>query len=240
MPTRSKLPSWWNLNLQRIPHNNVFVDYSFPLGLARQKLISKVGTEWFAFVDDDVLVGEDWFNQLTRHIRPDVGAVDGREQYGFYNVKMTEALNAYRKSKGDFCLKLGERGRTVCTLLRSSVVKDWKPSRSDLSSWEDYELTQHVIKKGFRWLDVHCDATHFGWGFGNAAKKSLWHTEGLKKVCRSRQYSFHRYMLRLCCYPPWILLKTLFRKPPRTSNNMYIAVYSMWSNMWIVLGLIFK
>ena len=44
-------------------------------GEARQRGIQEVETEWFMFVDSDVILCEDWFRKASIHIRKDVGAI---------------------------------------------------------------------------------------------------------------------------------------------------------------------
>ncbi|MEM3356753.1 MAG: glycosyltransferase family A protein, partial [Candidatus Bathyarchaeia archaeon] len=46
---------------------------------ARQKGIAHVETEWFMFVDSDVVLCEGWFRKAEKHLAADVGAVWGIE-----------------------------------------------------------------------------------------------------------------------------------------------------------------
>ena len=97
---------------------------------------------------------------IKKQIAEDVGAIEGRTYIINDKPSINKAFNDHQKAKGSTELRRGDRGFLMCTLLRTKVVKDWKPSRNDLSTFEDYELTQHVLKKGYSWLVVDSDALH--------------------------------------------------------------------------------
>ena len=44
---------------------------------ARQKGIELLNTEWFAFVDSDIILNEGWFETVKKSIANDVGAIEG-------------------------------------------------------------------------------------------------------------------------------------------------------------------
>src|SRR5260370_36981116 len=48
---------------------------------ARQELMERVDTDWFAFVDDDVKLRPDWWSTVTDMINSDVGGVEGLWSY---------------------------------------------------------------------------------------------------------------------------------------------------------------
>src|SRR5207253_5353153 len=48
---------------------------------ARQELMERVDTDWFAFVDYDVKLKPDWWSAVTGKIGPDVGGVEGLWSY---------------------------------------------------------------------------------------------------------------------------------------------------------------
>ena len=41
---------------------------------AREKGIRRVSTDWFMFVDSDVILGRDWFRKAEKNVKSDVGA----------------------------------------------------------------------------------------------------------------------------------------------------------------------
>ena len=60
-------------------HNVKIVFDRVTRATARQKGISHVETDWFLFVDSDVVLCRDWYKKAQTYIQPDVGAVWGIE-----------------------------------------------------------------------------------------------------------------------------------------------------------------
>ena len=107
----------------------------------------KIATgEIILFVDDDIILGKDWFKRVSRYMIKNVGAIEGVD-LGKINREYIE-IGRY------------ERGLLCATLIRKDVVYDWKPRKGVETNFEDYDLTQHVIKKGFRWFRVNVPGTH--------------------------------------------------------------------------------
>lgn len=116
-------------------------------GKAREIGIEKVETEWFAFVDSDVILAENWFRKIERYIEPRVGAIEG-------NVKTP--LGEVQKTNGGRFRRLTEHVRrafTNCTLIRTSSVEAIEIPR-EMSVFEDQYIRKHIEKKGFQWLKV--------------------------------------------------------------------------------------
>ncbi len=88
-------------------------------------------------------MGEGWLNKVLRYIAKDVGAVEG------VSMKSKECVRISRY----------ERGCLLATLIRKSAVQDWTPRRGFESNFEDYDITQHIITKGLRWLRVNVPGT---------------------------------------------------------------------------------
>jgi len=165
--------------LEYLPIGNLIIETSRPLGLARMRAIQKVQTEWFAFIDDDVEIDEGWFGALTKYVQNDVGAVQGILQIKGLGEKWDNALNTTKISPSE--LKKGERGFTHNVLIRTKCVTDWKPSRSDLSAFEDYEISQHILNKGYRWLRVPVESFHkLSWA--KIWDNAIWAMQGWKKL----------------------------------------------------------
>lgn len=149
----------WMRNLELLPTNNLIVEKSVPLVKARAKAIEKVETDWLLFLDDDVYLTSEWWPQACSYIEPGVGAVQGREQIYGMGKKVEPEINRYRRQFPSRSLSLGMRGTTVDTLIRTEVVRDWKPTE-ELCAFEDYLLTQHILRKGFKFLDVNLPCWH--------------------------------------------------------------------------------
>lgn len=236
-----ELPSWWYKNLERIPVNKLVVERSSPLAWARMRAIQRVETEWFAFMDDDVLVGPTWFDEITSHIDADVGAVCGREQLRGYGEKWDEALNRYRRARGTVELKPGERGLTLDTVIRTDLVRDWKPSRRDLSSYEDYEITQHILAKGYRYIWVNVPVDHYSWNWRTLPWKTRWSASGLMKLRPTGWMHPAKFMARVLLAPV-VQFSRATRSLVRGENpapcSYRLLIYTLWQNLWIVTGLL--
>ena len=183
--------------LEHLPICNLIVETSSPLALARMRAIQKVETEWFAFIDDDVEINREWFKDGSRYVQDRVGAVEGITKIKGLGMKWDDALNSGRMIKRRVSeLRIGERGLTHNTLIKTSLVKDWKPSRSDLTTYEDYEITQHVLKKGYRWLRVPVGACHV-WSWHKVWTNGAWAMRGWKKLNLSPKVQARELLNRL-------------------------------------------
>src|SRR5947208_7955793 len=65
----------------RIPVHCLLTSSVIGPARARQELMERVDTDWFAFVDDDVKLRPDWWSAVTGKIGPDVGGVEGLWSY---------------------------------------------------------------------------------------------------------------------------------------------------------------
>lgn len=111
---------------------------------ARQKGIMAVQTEWFMFIDSDVVLCRGWFEKAVKNIAPKVGAVWGTEVWStLKNPKMLKLFLVVTR-------KIFEvRGGTHDTLIRASLVKDIQIP-SELHVFEDAYIKDHINKKGFK------------------------------------------------------------------------------------------
>jgi glycosyltransferase involved in cell wall biosynthesis len=111
---------------------------------ARQKGISQVSTDWFMFVDSDVVLCNDWFKKAQKYLGEDVGAVWGIEVWSTIQKQKTLKL---------FLLitrKIFEvRGGTHDTLIRTDLVQDIKIPQS-LHVFEDAYIKDWITSKGYR------------------------------------------------------------------------------------------
>jgi len=102
-------------------------------GKAREIGIKKVETLWFAFVDSDVILAKNWFNEMIKHLQPDVGAIEGP----IIGQKVNPRGRAY----------------TNCTLIKTDLVKDIKIP-DEMAVLEDQFIRKFIENKGYKWLKV--------------------------------------------------------------------------------------
>lgn len=239
--TKNKLPEYWQKNLERLPINNLIEERSKPLGMARAKAIQKVETDWFLFLDDDVLVGPKYWEKVKPFINNKIGSISVVEQMCNYKPSLCNLINNSRKNISDLFLQPGDRGTTVCTLMKTSIMKDWAPSRPDISAWEDYELTQHVLKKKYRWLQIQAPVLHPSWNLSRIPKQELWNAHGVKKVNPIGKFYPPKYMLRLCAYFPIMTQKNLIYSistSHKPKHGVKLTIFNSWRNLWIITGLL--
>jgi FkbM family methyltransferase len=110
-----------------------------------------------------------------------VAAVDGHLRIkGMDNLD--QYLNRLQLSEPKM-LKKGERSFGLWnTYCRTKVFQDWKPSRPDLTSWEDYELGNHVLGKNFEWITVPILNGYHNWDWDKVDRSALWSADGFKQT----------------------------------------------------------
>jgi glycosyltransferase involved in cell wall biosynthesis len=111
---------------------------------ARQKGIDAVTSEWFVFVDSDVVLCRNWYQKAQKLVADDVGAVWGTEVWS--TLKDPRALKMFllvTRKIFDY------RGGTHDTLIRTSTVRDINIP-SDLHVFEDAYIKDYIAGKGYR------------------------------------------------------------------------------------------
>ena len=109
---------------------------------ARETAIKIVDTDWFLFLDDDVLISPKYISRLCEAVSPAVGAVQGRKES---RREKNNSMWVHSRSK---------RGGTHATLVRTSAARgvSFPP---DLHILEDEYLRQHIELKGYLWIFNH-------------------------------------------------------------------------------------
>ena len=118
-------------------------------GSARQTAIEMVQTEWFLFVDSDVVLCKDWFTQAEKLVRDDVGAVWGIEIWSV--LRNSKILPIFER----MTLKIfKKRGGTHDLLVRHKSVDGIKiPFK--LHTYEDGYIKNWIEHNGYKVLGVY-------------------------------------------------------------------------------------
>jgi len=139
----------------RIYGNVVFMSENGSRASARGRGIEMVETDWFMFVDSDVILCKDWFKRAVKYVDEDVGAVwgvnfdvNGKVRNGFF-LK----LLAYVARQ---CFNI--RGGMHDTLIRRETLEgiripDW------LHAYEDAYIANWIRRRGYRIVigdDLYC------------------------------------------------------------------------------------
>jgi glycosyltransferase involved in cell wall biosynthesis len=131
-------------------HGNVIlVQDKGTRGAARQKAMSMVKTDWFMFVDSDVVLSENWFAKAEKQIKDDVGGIWGIEIWSV--LRRTKILRLFER----FTLKIfDKRGGTHDLLVRRKTVEDIQVPYQ-LHTYEDAYIKSWICKKGYKVVGVY-------------------------------------------------------------------------------------
>jgi glycosyl transferase family 2 len=163
VPTLKGLSSEFVEHLRnRIPVHCILTSAVKGPARARQELMERVDTNWFAFVDDDVKLRPDWWPVVTRMIRPNVGGVEGLWSYLAGDKRVDDYTRAMAKLAETLHQESWrdriDRAFTGDTLVRTDAVKNIR--MPNIPVWEDEYIRRWVEKNGFEWLrtpHVVCD-----------------------------------------------------------------------------------
>ena len=141
---------------------------------AREKGIRQVSTDWFMFVDSDVILSRDWFRKAEKNMKSDVGAVWG------VNIDVVPHVKDRRILKLQSIIArqcFGLRGGMHDTLIRREAVKGIRIPEQ-LHAYEDTYIINWIKKKGYKTVigdDVSC--LHFkspaNWSLQNGVSQAM-------------------------------------------------------------------
>ena len=146
----------------RIPVHCILTSPVIGPARARQELMERVDTNWFAFVDDDVRLRPNWWSTMIGMVGPDVGGVEGLWSYLAGDKRVDDYTRAMARLSG-FLRQESWRDRidrafTGDTLVRTEAVRNIHVP--NIPVWEDEYIRRWVEKNGFKWLrtaHVVCD-----------------------------------------------------------------------------------
>ncbi len=133
-------------------------------GKAREIGIKHVETEYFMFVDDDVLLCRGWLKKAMRYFErdPRVGAVWGVDipvnPHVLNRVLTVTRVFRYRDFRDRLIQNCAWRGGTHDVLIRTEVVKDISMP-NHLHIYEDWYVKRWIERRGYRFVmtkDPYC------------------------------------------------------------------------------------
>jgi glycosyltransferase involved in cell wall biosynthesis len=155
-------------------------------GSARQTAIRMVKTDWFVFVDSDVVLSTNWFDRAEEFVKDDVGGVWGIEIWSV--LKDSKILSLFER----VTLKIFEkRGGTHDLLVRTKTVKDINIPY-ELHTYEDGYIKDWIESKAYKVLGVYepC-CIHY-------RPETVWTLQKhIEFVVSDLKYAVHRPMLLL-------------------------------------------
>jgi hypothetical protein len=146
----------------RIPVHCILTSSVIGPARARQELMERVDTDWFAFVDDDIKLRSNWWSTVTGMINDNVGGIEGLWSYLAGDKKVDDYTRAMaRLSKllrQESWRDRIDRAFTGDTLVRTKAIKNIR--MPNIPVWEDEYIRRSVEKNGYKWLrtpKVVCD-----------------------------------------------------------------------------------
>ena len=129
--------------------NVIFVQDKGTRGRARQEAMKQVKSDWFMFVDSDVVLANNWFAQAQRLVRDDTGAIWGIEIWSV--LRRMKILRLFER----VTLKIFEqRGGTQDLLVRRKAVEDINVPYY-LHTYEDAYIKSWICKKGYKVIGTY-------------------------------------------------------------------------------------
>lgn len=199
---------------------------------SREIGIRAVQTEWFLFVDSDVILCENWFVKAKKYIDDNVGAIWGAAlQRSPTDAARYKAMSRlYGKDELWIAVKAGRRrGLTHDTLIRTEAVKG-----IIMPAWlhvlEDQFTRQHIESKGYRWLSVpdpYC--YHFAQGQDRPRDYYLFGWCG-KKIGFLRKRDILMYLIWGIPKSLWIYVSSGSIQAMKTQYNVYFLTIKGWLN----------
>jgi glycosyltransferase involved in cell wall biosynthesis len=130
-------------------HNITVLKEKGSRGSARQKAISQISTEWFVFVDSDVVLCHNWFQKAQKFMKANVGAIWGVEIWSV--LKNMTVLELFKR----VTMKIfGKRGGTHDLLVRTQAVHDIQIPPV-LHVYEDAYIKSWIARKDFKVISTY-------------------------------------------------------------------------------------
>jgi glycosyltransferase involved in cell wall biosynthesis len=129
--------------------NLIVLDDNGTRASARQKAIGYVKSDWFMFVDSDVVLCDGWFAKARKLMSDSVGAIWGIEIWSV--LRGTKFLGLFER----ITLKVFHgRGGTHDLLVRTKAVEGMAIPYH-LHTYEDSYIRSWIIKKGYKVIPVY-------------------------------------------------------------------------------------
>ena len=158
IPTRDKPNGSLLRSLENMPcAGEIIISTDRPLSAARKKAVLKASTEWVAMIDDDMLIPENWLQQVTAKIEDRDGAI------GTVAVHKNKHVAAYDRMVGTVVKlnRIDTSPHINNVIIRRKLMEKYNPPL--LFFGEDQHLKRYVEKSGYRWRVLpFLGATHLG------------------------------------------------------------------------------
>jgi glycosyltransferase involved in cell wall biosynthesis len=124
--------------------NIVLIQYGGTRGRARQIGIENVKSDWFIFVDSDVVLSRDWFDKAKGLMQNDVGAIWGIEIWSV--LAKSRILKLFERAT----VKIFEKRGGLHDFLVRRMAVDGINIPFQLHTYEDAYVKSWISTKGYR------------------------------------------------------------------------------------------
>ncbi len=184
-------------------YNCKIIQTNATLGKCRIIGAQKAQTEWIAFVDSDIIINKDWQKMFNYCNNNSIGAIQIKSEEKNPNCP-------YFLSPNPFSPRY-TRAFTGATLIRRKLVLD--APIEDCQAFEDWFLSIHVIKKGYKWLvtlvspkeHLHI-AEH-----DRTGETVIWHSQSWFRYFRDKKISLFTFLLFFSRHIIGFLIKRKFK-----------------------------
>jgi glycosyltransferase involved in cell wall biosynthesis len=158
IPTREKPNDTLLHIIEHMPcAGQIIIATEQPLSTKRKNAVLRAKTEWVAMIDDDMLLPDNWLQQVTANIAPNVGAI------GTVAVQKNKHVAAYDRVVGTVVKlnKIDTSPHINNMIIRRKIMENYNPP--SLFFGEDQQLKRYVEKVGYVWRVLpFLGATHLG------------------------------------------------------------------------------
>jgi len=208
------------------------------LGHARLNGLKHANTKWIAFIDSDIRLPKDWYKNICKYIDEKTGWVYGQTKEDIPFIENDHEYKRQLKHNLPRKLKIGafERGYTNNTIALREPLLD--APISNLNAWEDYAMTQWMIKKGYEVIEVPLYCDHLkaelykkiglyteSWGIAGELKAKGYNPRtllrpfyfvywGLRCTVHFKNFEYTKYYVNICLG----MLKVIFKTKKEAFN----------------------
>lgn len=239
IPTREGVSDSFISKIQSDTLGSIYVSSKTPLDVARKDLISRVKSDVFLFLDDDIVYRKGLINSLYKYLfynslfmakydlilpsDKEVGAVQGSTVPCGLGYRWDQFFVDRKLVSAKFIF-----GRLMLhnTLIKTDIVRDWVPPL-DCGGSEDWHLTEHIRKKGFACVVAPTNSFH----------KSSW-----RKVRGNAVWHGHSYKIMSGTWPLKFILKrigSIAKYVLMLPVNPRLSYYTIYQNLFVLKGCIF-
>lgn len=140
--------------------NLVVIESNLDLAMARKIGLNLADTDVVLMVDSDVIITPAFYHYASKLILlPKIGAVGASlcSNLSVNLLKIGRIIMPVELVRPAWLVKYSlsqlVRGYLFAVMIKRDLLNDWKPP-AYLSAYEDYHMSQHIIHKGYIWIEL--------------------------------------------------------------------------------------